>query len=319
TNQSLAEDAKNGEIYDSIVLDVDGEKVGVFGLTTEDTANIASPMAVNFHDYVEKATEAVSDLEDEGIDKIIALTHIGYNSAPKVGNDLLLAENVDGIDIIVGGHSHTKVTPPTLVNEDTENPTVIVQAGQYGEHLGTLSVTFDEDGKVIDHSGEVVEIEELEHDVEAEKGIEYYMAKVKEHFPETVIGFHNGGGIRAPIDEGPITVGEGINVLPSGNGTVIAELTGQEINDILEHSVKEAPEEHGGFLHVSGMEFYYDSTKEVGNRIVAMYVKDGNNLIKINLEQEYLVTTNGFTGQGGDGFETFAQAFADGRVRDIGE
>src|SRR5699024_2816611 len=100
TNQSLAEDAKNGEIYDSIELAVDGEKVGVFGLTTEDTANTASPMAVNFHDYVEKATEAVSDLEDEGIDKIIALTHIGYNSAPKVGNDLLLAENVDGIDII---------------------------------------------------------------------------------------------------------------------------------------------------------------------------------------------------------------------------
>ena len=367
TNQSLAEDPKNGEIYDSIVLDVDGEKVGVFGLTTEDTENIASPMAVKFHDYVEKATEAVGDLEEEGIDKIIALTHIGYNSAPKVGNDLLLAENVDGIDIIVGGHSHTKVTPPTLVNEDTENPTVIVQAGQYGEHLGTLSVTFDEDGKVIDHSGELVEIEELEPDVEAEKVLEYYMAKVeeinneeigavakkdllnprhgegdevsvranetelgnlvtdamlakvKEKFPETVIAFQNGGGIRAPIDEGPITVGEVINVLPFGNDPVIAELTGQEIKDILEHSVKEAPEEHGGFLHVSGMEFYYDSTKEVGNRIVAMYVKDGNNLIKINLEQEYLVTTNGFTGQGGDGFETFAQAFADGRVRDIGE
>src|SRR5699024_6787305 len=245
--------------------------------------------------------------------------------------------------------------------------TVIVQAGQYGEHLGTLSVTFDEDGKVIDHSGELVEIEELEPDVEAEKVLEYYMAKVeeinneeigavakkdllnprhgegdevsvranetehgnlvtdamlakvKEKFPETVIAFQNGGGIRAPIDEQTITVGEVINVLTFGNDPVIAELTGQEIKDILEHSVKEAPEEHGGFLHVSGMEFYYDSTKEVGNRIVAMYVKDGNNLIKINLEQEYLVTTNGFTGQGGDGFETFAQAFADGRVRDIGE
>ena len=46
--------------------------------------------------------------------------------------------------------------------------------------------------------------------------------------------------------------------------------------------------------YTSGMEFYYDSTKEVGNRIVAMYVKDGNNLIKINLEQEYLVTTQWF-------------------------
>ena len=76
------------------------------------------------------------------------------------------------------------------------------------------------------------------------------LAKVKEKFPETVIAFQNGGGIRAPIDEGPITVGEVINVLPFGNDPVIAELTGQEIKDILEHSVKEAPEEHGGFLHV---------------------------------------------------------------------
>src|SRR5690625_2244463 len=180
TNQSLAEDPKNGEIYDSIVLDVAGEKVGVFGLATEDIENIASPMAWKFHDYVEKATDAGRDRDEEGIDKIIAVTHIGYNSAPKVGNDLLLAENVDGIDIIVGGHSHTKVTPPTLVNEDTENPTVIVQAGQYGEHLGTLSVTFDEDGNVIDHSGELGELEEIEPDEEAEKDREYDMATVEE-------------------------------------------------------------------------------------------------------------------------------------------
>src|SRR5699024_11738344 len=96
-----------------------------------------------------QAEDGIRDRNVTGV-QTCALPIFGYNSAPKVGNDLLLAENVDGIDIIVGGHSHTKVTPPTLVNEDTENPTVIVQAGQYGEHLGTLSVTFDEDGKVID-------------------------------------------------------------------------------------------------------------------------------------------------------------------------
>src|SRR5699024_11024643 len=145
------------------------------------------------------------------------------------------------------------------------------------------------------------------------------LAKAREKYPETVIAFQNGGGIREKIDKGPITVGEVISVLPFGNDPVIAELTGQEIKDILEHSVHNAPAEHGGFLHVSGMEFYYDSTREPGNRIVAMYVKEGKNLIKINPETIYTVTTNGFTGQGGDGFETFAQASAEGRVKDIGE
>src|SRR5699024_9885422 len=357
TNESFVEDAKGGAIYDSIVLDVDEQKIGVFGLTTEDTEFIASPVSVKFQDYLKSAEEAVQDFENQGINKVIAVTHLGYNSNPKVGNDLLLAEKVEGIDVIVGGHSHTEVTPPTLVNEDTENPTVIVQAGQYGKYLGTLNVTFDEEGKITDQSGELLEIEDVTPDLEAKEVLKTYktqideinneeigavatkdllnprqndqgegesvranetelgnlvtdamLAKAREKYPETLIAFQNGGGIREEIDKGPITVGEVINVLPFGNDPVIAELTGQEIKDILEHSVKEAPAEHGGFLHVSGMEFYYDSTRESGDRIVAMYIKEGNNLIKINLEQKYLTTTNGFTGQGGDGFETFAQA-----------
>src|SRR5699024_3928620 len=60
------------------------------------------------------------------------------------------------------------------------------------------------------------------------------LAKAKEKYPETVISFQNGGGIRAPIDKGPITTGEVISVLPFGNDPVIATLTGKEIKDILE-------------------------------------------------------------------------------------
>lgn len=146
------------------------------------------------------------------------------------------------------------------------------------------------------------------------------LAKAKEKYPETVIAFHNGGGIRVPIAEGPITAGEVISVLPFGNNPVIATLTGQEIKDILEHSVREVPGENGGFLHVSGTRFYFDHTKEPGNRIVSMYlVKDECEFEEIQPDEEYMVTTNAFTGQGGDGFTTFEQAFHEGRVKDIGE
>src|SRR5699024_10170692 len=144
-------------------------------------------------------------------------------------------------------------------------------------------------------------------------------AKEKEKFKETVIAYKNGGGIRAPIDEGPITVGEIINVLPFGNDPVSVELTGAEIKEILEHSVRNAPGENGGCLHVSGMQFEYDSTKEAGDRVVKMEVKMGDEFEEIDPEGEYLVTTNEFTGRGGDGVETCEKGYEEGRVHDMGE
>ena len=364
-NEAAVENAVGGTIYESIVLDVDGEEVGVFGLTTEDTENISSPMSVNFKNYQEAAQQAVAEFNKAGINKVIALTHLGFDSSEDVGNDLLLAKNTEGIDIIVGGHSHTQLDEPVLIDEGSA-PTVIVQAGEYGAHLGTLEVSFDQDGEITDYFGELISVKDSALDPEAEEILEEYktqveelskqeigavakkdllnprhgdgdkvsvranetelgnlitdamLAKTKELYPETVIAFQNGGGIRAPIDEGPITVGEVIEVLPFGNNPVVVNLTGQEIKDILEHSVREAPAEHGGFLHVSGMKFYYDSSKESGERIVKMFLEDEEDLIEIDLNKEYLVTTNAFTAKGGDGFETFAQAYADGRVQDTG-
>src|SRR5699024_5515980 len=101
-------------------------------------------------------------------------------------------------------------------------------------------------------------------------------------------------------------------------------LTGQEIKDIREISVgAEVREdgrlsENGGFLHVSGMKFYYDSKKASGNRVMAMYIDQGGRLTGIDLNEDYLVATNAFTAKGGDGLTPFAKAYADGRVQDTG-
>jgi len=370
TNESLVKDPKPGKSYHSIIKEVDGEEVGIFGLTTEDTVDISSPVNVTFSNFIETAEEAVAEFEEAGVDKIIAVTHLGYDSDPSVGNDLLLGQ-VEGIDVIVGGHSHTELPEPSVVDENAEgnekNPTVIVQAGQYADNLGTLDVEFDEDGVVVGYAGELLDLSEYDADEDAVKELEEYteaveeleneeigavaekpltnprqdepgddsvranetelgnlitdamLAKAKEKYPDTVIAFQNGGGIREAIDEGPITVGEVISVLPFGNDPVIADLTGSEIKEILEHSVRSAPAENGGFLHVSGMKFTYDSNKDQGERVQEMYVKEDDEYVEIELDKEYRVTTNNFTGQGGDGFETFAKAYEDGRVKDIGE
>jgi len=149
-----------GEIHKGLIKEVNGEKVGIFGLTTESTAFVASPGAVEFLDYKESAEKAVAYFESQGVNKIISVNHLGFDSDPSVGNDLLLAQAVEGIDIIVGGHSHTKLSEPVIVdkkaNGDQKDPTVIVQADQYLTHLGTLDVEFDKNGVITGQADESI-------------------------------------------------------------------------------------------------------------------------------------------------------------------
>ena len=67
-----------------------------------------------------------------GVNKIVAVSHIGYDDDAAVDNDLTLAAEVDGIDVIIGGHSHTQLNEPVVVdkdeNDEAKDPTVIVQA-----------------------------------------------------------------------------------------------------------------------------------------------------------------------------------------------
>ncbi|SNX67218.1 5'-nucleotidase/2',3'-cyclic-nucleotide 2'-phosphodiesterase/3'-nucleotidase/5'-nucleotidase [Bacillus oleivorans] len=362
---------ENGNIYGGIIKEVDGEKVGIFGLTTEETVNLSSPGKVSFEDYAEAAQETVDAFEAQGVNKIIALTHIGFDDNPAVDNDLQLAELVDGIDIIVGGHSHTELAAPFVVGKDEQGskkePTIIVQAYQYGDYLGTLDVEFDENGEIVGYLGELIDVGEKVADPDAAKLLETYSAKIKEvqnsetgavaakelanprlgngdpisvrnsetelgnlisdgmldkakeFNPDTVIAMQNGGGIRAAIDKGPITLGEILTVLPYGNTLATMELTGAEIIAALEHSVSNAPNESGGFLHVAGMKFTYDSSKSAGERVVSVQVEESDGSFSpLDESKTYVVATNNFTAKGGDGFDVFAKAYEEGRVTDLG-
>jgi len=356
--EAFTKTAANGQIYSGVVKEVNGEEVGIFGLTTAETADISSPEDIVFTDYIDAANEAVEWFEGQDVNKIVALTHIGYDDNAAVDNDRTLAAEVDGIDVIVGGHTHTKLLPPVQVED-----TVIVQANEYNKFLGQLDVTFDEAGNVTNFVGEhhevaaaaedaeaveilapfkkeVEELKETEIGVEAnvflngtrgEFGIRLsetnlgnfitdgMLAKAKTINPDTTIALQNGGGIRASIDQGPITYGEVLTVLPFGNALAIMEVTGQEIKEALEHSVREYPKENGGFLHVSGMFFNYDGKAPVGDRVLSAFVDTGdNNFEELNLEETYTVATNTFTAKGGDGFASFGKAYEEGRVTEPG-
>lgn len=359
----------DGMAYNSIIKKLDGEEIGFFGLTTEETADISSPADVQFEDYIETAEDRVEALEQLGVDKIVALTHIGYDDNPAYDNDQLLAE-VDGIDIIVGGHSHSVLDEPVEVTTDEngapKEPTIVVQAGQYGGNLGTLDVEFDEDGVVVGYAGELIDISEKEEDPEAADMLEVYSKQVKEvrneesggvaaeAFPnpratdedptsvrnsetalgnlitdgmlvkaqefnsETVAAFQNSGGIRTSIDQGPITIGEILTVMPFGNTLATMELTGAEVKEALEHSVSNAPEESGGFLQVSGLNYTYDSSEAAGERVQDVTLNQDGDWVALDESETYVIATNAFTAKGGDGYEVFADAYDEGRVTDLG-
>ncbi|KDN58531.1 bifunctional UDP-sugar hydrolase/5'-nucleotidase, partial [Exiguobacterium sp. AB2] len=360
------EKAFNGRLYEGVIKVVDGKKIGFFGLTTEDTANIASPGPIQFQNYIEEAKKAVKAFEDMGIDQIVAVSHLGFDDNPNIDNDQILAAEVDGIDIIIGGHTHSRLNAPVVVTEGKSEPTLIVQAFQYSELLGTLDVEFDKDGKIVAHEGRLIDVKALEPDVRAVQLLAPFkeevdrisnepigvsltapllnprfsdpsdvsvranetalgnliadgmLAKAKEFDANVIAAVQNAGGIRAGIDEGPVTTGEVITVLPFGNTLSIMELKGSELLAALERSVSVYPRENGGFLQVSGLKVEFDSSKPANERIVKVTYNDGTNDVAIDPNGTYKVATNYYTATGGDNFVEFEAAFKDGRVNDLG-
>lgn len=114
-----------------------GLRVGLFALMGEHAQNVA-PLAapVTFGDATEAARDAVAALHKADVDLVIAITHSG------VAEDKALANAVDGIDLIVGGHTHTALYEPLIVND-----TIIVQAGTQLRYLGVLELAYDSDSQ----------------------------------------------------------------------------------------------------------------------------------------------------------------------------
>lgn len=163
-----AEPSLAGRIPEYTILNVGGEQIGILGATTEDVHDISSPGPnVEVKDTVEALQAGVDFLADKGIDKVVLLSHMGY------GVDQEVAAAVSGIDVIVGGHTHSflydpadpvVLTPPnmslipagpypTIVESPAGEPVLIVAALEWGKLLGELNVTFNGHGIITAHSG----------------------------------------------------------------------------------------------------------------------------------------------------------------------
>jgi len=330
----------------STVIEKGGEKYGLIGLTPEDTNELASPgKNVTFSDPVAAVQAEVESLTAEGVNKIIVLSHSGY------GLDLRVAKEVEGVDVIVGGHSNTLLSN---VIEDAKGPyptmvgdTAVVQAYAYGRYLGELTVTFDDDGKVVKADGEPVVIDasiaenestlarvtelaapldEIRNEVvaaaaaviegnrevcrvqECEMGnlvADAMLDRVRDQGVSVAV--MNSGGVRASIDEGEITMGEVLTVLPFQNTLSTFKISGADLLAALENGVSQVEEVKGRFPQVAGLKFKWDPSKPAnGGRIVEAMVQQGEDWVPLESEATYGVVSNNYVRSGGDGYGMFA-------------
>lgn len=338
-----------GRPQGSIVLDIAGEKVAVIGATTEETPEIATVGDVKFSAVTDWVAGEVKKYEADGVNKIVVLSHIGYELDKK------LAAAVPGIDVIVGGHSHTFLSStdekaagpyPTLVKNPNGTEVPVVQAGQYGKYLGNITITWDDAGKVVKAEGAPILLDAsvkpdegfITRIAEAGKPLEALKAKVigtataaiegsrevcrvaecamgnlvsdamldRVKGEGVTIAIQNGGGVRASIDAGEITMGEVLTVLPFSNTLATFQLNGADILASLENGLSDIENGAGRFPQVAGLKYSFDKTKPSGSRLVGDVLTEENGAwVKLDPAKTYSLVTNNYVRGGGDGYELF--------------
>jgi 2',3'-cyclic-nucleotide 2'-phosphodiesterase (5'-nucleotidase family) len=241
-----------------VVLERGGLRIGVIGLMTQYLydeviqKNLAGIRVLSPEETLQKWVDEL----DPRTDLLIALTHQGADE------DSLLAANITGLDIIVGGHSHTRLKKPEIVNG-----VLIVQAGSRAQNLGMLEVTVSDD-RVIGHKGRLIplwyhedrpitDLARLVDSVRARIDTEYgevigvlrdgwyrrspdgamrsFITEAQRKAVEAEVGFMNMYGIRNDVGPGPLTKLELSQVLPFRNVLVTFQLSGNELRSVLMH------------------------------------------------------------------------------------
>jgi 5'-nucleotidase len=342
------EPALAGKLAKSAVIERGGEKIGMIGLTPQDTDELASPGDnVTFGSPIYAVQGEVDKLTAMGVNKIIVLSHSGYDV------DQAVAAGTTGVDVIVGGHSNTLLSN---TNERAKGPyptmvgnTAIVQAYAYGKLLGELNVTFDDDGNVTEAVGEplimdasvaedaptvarllemAAPLDEIRNKVvansagliEGDRAVcrvqectmgnliaDAMLARVKDQ--GITLSIQNSGGVRSSIDEGDVTMGEVLTVLPFQNTLSTFEVTGQTVIDALENGVSQVEEVKGRFPQVAGMKVTWDKSIAPNEcRIQEVMVMDGDAWVPIDPAKTYGVVSNNYVRGGGDGYKMFRSA-----------
>jgi 2',3'-cyclic-nucleotide 2'-phosphodiesterase (5'-nucleotidase family) len=240
-------------------------KIGIIGLMTakfHDLVNRKSGAGIIILPPVATLQKWIDQLRPY-TDVIIALTHEG------IEDDSVLAMNVHGLDVIVGGHSHTQLRNPKIING-----VIIVQAGSHCENLGILDLTV-ENHRVIKYNGELLPlwynsargktplsffIDSLKNKIDSdyaevigtlktnwirnnsgESNIGDFVTDAQREVAGADVAFMNNRGIRKDMLAGPLTKRDLFEILPFRNTLTKFEITGKQIREIVRFEIEKGP------------------------------------------------------------------------------
>ncbi|KAL1465097.1 hypothetical protein WDU94_004691 [Cyamophila willieti] len=308
-----------------------GKKVGLMGLVEQEwleTLASVDPEEITYLDYCEVGHKLGAQLRNEGCDYVIALTHM------RTPNDIRLAEEVDEIDLILGGHDH--VYEVTYINNK-----YIVKSGTDFRQFSKISVDFSKPGKPDVRIEEINVTSQYEPDMSTVEALRPYDSimegKLDEelgHFAveldarfgvirtqETNMGnwicdvllaatgtdcvLLNSGTFRSDKihPPGPFTFKDLVQVLPDVTATVVLELTGEQLWLALENAVCKYPKLEGRFPQVAGLSFAFDPEKPPGSRVDPKFVRIGDEYL--DFELKYSMATKQYLQKGCDGYTVF--------------
>ena len=239
-----------------VIINKNGLRIGVIGLMSRELYSLVnqnSMVGIKLLPPIATAQKFIDELRPK-VDLLMVLSHAG------VEDDSVLAVNVKGLDVIVGGHSHTRLKKPKFVNG-----VIIVQTGSNCENLGVLDLTV-ENGKVTKYNGVLLQLwynsarpktqlstlidsvaQGIEKDYskvigtlkqdwvrsDMESGIGNFIADAQREAAQADVGFMNSTGIRKNVSAGPITKRDIFEVLPFRNILVTFPLSGAQMKAIV--------------------------------------------------------------------------------------
>jgi len=323
-----------GGAKSDVLLTLGGVRVGLYGLTTPDTARTSSPGAdVEFRDPITVARTRTTELRGRGAQLLVAVTH----QEMAADRALAAAPGVE-LDVVLGGHEHEP-----LIAE--EGRTLITKGGADARYLVQVDLWIGGDGRVRERSWTFHEVgERLSPDPDMAAIVRAYGERADRELAQPVgrtavplegrrarlrteetnlgnfitdamrahahtdVALINGGGIRSDrvIPPGPLTRRDVAAMSPFGNVVMTLELTGRVLREVLEQALPQREREAGGFLQVSGLTLTFDPARPAGQRIVTIAVGGA----PLELDRSYTAAVVDYIGQGKDGLD----AFLKGRV-----
>jgi 2',3'-cyclic-nucleotide 2'-phosphodiesterase (5'-nucleotidase family) len=318
------------------IVDVQGIKIGFFGLTTEDTPIASSPGDIKFRSTIDTGRAKAKELREKGADIVVAIAHTPLEV------DMILARSA-GVDVIIGGHDEHLLAfydgKVTLTESESQGNYVVVTelAVTKATKDGKASVTWSPNFRIVDSATvkpdpEIEAVvkgyeDKLSKELDVEIGVtetpldsrratvrggEAAMGNLVADAMKAAVGadiaITNGGGLRADkqYQAGQkLTRRDILSEMPFGNTTVLLELTGDKLKAALENGVSQVRELGGRFPQVSGLTVEVDLKEPVGSRVKSVKV----NGEPLDPAKTYKVATNDFMARGGDGY----RAFTDGK------